>query len=82
MRTKRRVEIRVETDRVLVIGRPGTVSAAWCEACARRVAMVPVDVAAILAGTSARAIYGRVEAGALHFAETPAGALLICVESL
>ena len=40
------------------------------------------DEAAILAHVSSRTIYRWVEAETIHFAETPDGLLLICLNSL
>ncbi len=54
----------------------------WCEACAAQVRMVTAEEAAMIAEVSARAIYRRVEAGRIHFTETPEGLLLICFNSL
>ena len=44
--------------------------------------MVTVDEAAVRARVNSLAIYRLVEAGALHFSETTAGALLVCANSL
>ena len=79
MRKIRRIEITIETDRVLSISRR---FAAWCAACADLTAMVRVDEAAALAGVSERTICWRMEAGQLHCTETPAGLRLICLNSL
>ncbi len=44
--------------------------------------LVKPEEAAVLAGVSPRTIYRRVEAGLVHFAESPEGWLLICLSSL
>jgi excisionase family DNA binding protein len=44
--------------------------------------MLTVDEAAALTGASSRSVYRRVEAGQLHFAETPEGRLFICPNSI
>jgi hypothetical protein len=44
--------------------------------------MVAPEEAAALARTSTRTIYRRVEAGLLHYVETPGGGLLVCTHSL
>jgi predicted site-specific integrase-resolvase len=44
--------------------------------------MVTTDEAAILARVSARTIFRWVEAGRVHYTETPEGLLLICPDSL
>ena len=78
---KRRT-ITVEVDRVVFIGKHESSPIVWCAACASRVRMVTVDEAATLARASARTVYRWVEAGSLHFTETPEGRLLICLNSL
>lgn len=78
---KRRVEILIETERLLV-ARGGRSTILRCEECATEVRMLTVDEAAILAGESARTIYAWTEAGRVHFLETAEGRLLICLNSL
>jgi hypothetical protein len=82
VKTKRRTEITVETDRVLVIRRRSRAAQAWCAGCARQVQMLTPDEAAVVAAVSVRTINRRVEAEKVHFAETPDGLLLICLNSL
>lgn len=78
---KKRTEITIEIDRVMLVSSRKS-PVIWCEACAALVRMLTVDEAAALTGASSRAIYRRVENGALHFAETPEGRLLICLNSI
>jgi hypothetical protein len=82
MRKKRRTDIMVETDQVLVIRQQRSLTQTWCQGCAEQVKMVTVEQAAAVAGVSLRAIFRRVEAGKLHFTETPDGLLFICLNSL
>jgi hypothetical protein len=80
---KRRTEITVETDRMLLIIRPGKTSLLpRCERCGERVEMVTVDQAAMLAGVGSRTIFHWVEVGRLHSSETAEGLLLVCLNSL
>ena len=44
--------------------------------------MVGAEAAAALTGLSQRAVFRLIEAGRLHFSETPRGAPLICLNSL
>jgi len=44
--------------------------------------MLPVALAASLAGVPERLIYQWLEAGKVHFLERPNGVVLICSESL
>jgi hypothetical protein len=83
-RTKktRTTETIVERDQVLVIKRLEGRASSMCAACGNQSRMVTVDEAASIARVSARTIYRRVEESRLHFAETPEGRLLICLNSL
>lgn len=83
MRRKKRTEVFVETE-VEIEFRRRTLRLApvWCAACGAGVEMAPPDVAAAVAEVSARTVFGWVEAGRVHFAETPGGALLVCLKSL
>lgn len=80
---KRRTEITITTDRLVIVRCQRSASfAAWCESCVRPAPMLNVDEAARLIRSSSRAIYRRVEANQLHFTETPEGGLLVCLNSL
>jgi hypothetical protein len=79
---KRRTEITVETDEVIIIRQSRRLSRAWCRECAQLAIMVTVDQAAAAAKKSSRLIYRMAEAGYIHFTETPEGFLLICFQSL
>lgn len=72
----------MEIQETLLLGRSTNVTQVWCAGCDAMVRMVTVDEAAAVAGTSARAIYRATERGAIHFSETPAGSLRVCVDSL
>ena len=80
--TKKRTEITIETERVIVIRHRRLPVRAWCQSCGEQVVMVTVDEAARAARVSARTLYRWVEAEKLHFVETAEGGLLICYESL
>ena len=75
------MEITFETERVVLVGNAKS-PIVWCEACPTPVRMLTVDEAAALAASTSRSIYRRVEAGQLHFAETAAGRLYVCPNSL
>ena len=76
---KTRTEVTLETDRWIVITRPGR--RRWCSACALHVEMMTIDDAALVAQVSTRTIFRWVECGALHASETPQGLLLVCPNS-
>ena len=69
----------VKSER-LVIRRPGRVVSALCGECAG--GLLTLEEAVAVAGAGSRAIHRWVEAGALHFTETPEGLLLVCLNSL
>ena len=79
-RTRKTTEIEVETQETLAIQR-GLPRAAWCPECARESAVDTPEGAARLAGVTVRKIYQWMEAGEVHFTETPE-ATLICLPSL
>lgn len=82
MRTTKRTEITIDTDRIVVLSRRKVSVMSWCRECNRRVSMVTVDEAASIAGVSSRTIYRWADTEMLHFTETSEGRLLICCESI
>jgi hypothetical protein len=82
MRRKKKTEIIVEREQVLVIRRLDDRQPRWCAECAEQAQMLSVDEGAALAQVSARAVYRWVESGQLHFVETEDGSLLVCINSL
>jgi hypothetical protein len=79
---KKRTEITVETERILVIRRRYRAIEAWCDSCAEQVVMIRPDQAAAVSGQSLRTIFGDIERKDLHFMEQADGMLLICLSSL
>ena len=75
-------EISVEKSEVFVVRKPGRVLFARCPECAARVQLLTPEDAATLAHVSTRTIYRGIEAGRLHFAETPEELPLLCLKSL
>src|SRR5687767_6474792 len=86
MKRTKTTEIIIETDEVFVVRGVAVPSARpvnrWCAGCGADSAMLAPEAAARATGTSARQIYRLVEAGRVHFAETPDGALFVCLSSL
>jgi hypothetical protein len=79
---KKRTEISIEIDELVVVSAARTVvPRPPCPVCAGS-AMVTPEAAAALARVTVRSIYARVEAGGVHFLETPDGLLLLCANSL
>jgi len=79
---KRKTQITIETDRVLVIHRPRRPVIAWCAECSDHVKMITPDEAAAVNGISTRAMYRWIEAERIHFTETHQGSLFVCLNSL
>ncbi len=82
MATKRRTEIIVETERVIVVPQATAPLHLWCHSCSARVEMVTPEQAARLLQVTPRVVYRWVEAQLLHFLEEPDGRVLICRNSL
>jgi len=81
-RTRKRTEVTIETETTIIHRRGAGTLWAWCDPCGAESLMLTPDAAAGLAGVTTRAIYTRVERGALHFCELPDGTLLVCGPSL
>ena len=83
---KRRIEIFVETERLLFLrNRPakGTLEQSmWCNACSAEVSPLTTDEAALRTHVTSLSIFRRVEAGLIHYGESSDGLLLICPNSL
>jgi hypothetical protein len=79
---KRRTEITIETERILVISRRNTSALAWCSDCGSRGQMITPEAAAKMVGLSTRAVYRLIETKDLHFIETSDNRLWICLNSL
>lgn len=82
MGKKRRTEIVIETERLLLLRESNRSLFFWCDECRVQVRMVTPEEAASAAGVSMRVIYRRVEAAELHFIETPEWPVLICLDSV
>jgi hypothetical protein len=81
MAARKRTEITVETDQVLVIRRRRSIRA-WCRECACEVDMVGLAEAEVLTGMSAKVLRDRAQARRWHLSESSDGTALVCLESL
>ncbi len=79
---RRRAEITVETEQIVIFNRAGQRKNFWCPNCAATVPMLTPEKAALLIGSSMRDVCRQVEAGQWHFCETADGRLFICLNSL
>jgi hypothetical protein len=82
VKIRKRTEIIIETDRLVVVtGRKASI-VSWCRECNQRVKMVTVDEAAAMGGLSSRTVYRWIEAEKIHSIETSEKFLLVCPRSL
>jgi hypothetical protein len=81
MKRKKRMEIVVEREQVLVIRKLDGTAPQYCPQCGDESQMVSVDEAASIVCLSAIAIYKQVESRQAHFTETHDGKLLVCINS-
>lgn len=82
MRLRRRIEVTVEHEEIILVRRRGGSVRLWCSDCEDQVSMLRVEDAAALAAVTPRTIYRWVEAGKVHFAESDQGLVLVCAESV
>ena len=82
MRTRRVIEVTIETRQVTIISRRQPAVSTWCASCAGEVEMVTAEQAAAAVGQSVRAIYRQVEQGHFHFTETAQGRVRLCLNSV
>lgn len=75
-------QIIVERERFVTVKLKHEAGDSFCRECGKNVRFVSSDAAAALRETTARRIFRLIEAGELHFTETAAVALLVCLESL
>ena len=81
MKTKRRVLVEVETERLTIRQRSEPVRLV-CPCCNLEVLMVSAAQAALLSGHGLRWIVNQLETNGLHYLETTEELLYICLNSL
>ncbi len=81
MASRKRIEITVETDRVLIIRRRNS-TRAWCPQCAREVDMISLADAGKLIGMPEQKLIASAQAEAWHFTESKEKTPLVCLESV
>lgn len=81
MGTIKRTEITIETHRMLVIGKRGSLRQGWCTRCLKPVGMIRLEEAA-LAGVSLHTIRQKAAAGRIHFTAEGDSSSFICLNSL
>ena len=79
---RKRTEVTIETETLLVVRRGSCARRVWCQGCGAESLMLTPREASVLAGVTTRLIYARIDEGALHFNELPDGTLLVCAHSI
>lgn len=82
MAYKKRTEIRIETDEILILQRRKRFTRVRCPQCNNLVSMLTIEEAAAVSRSSEREICRLIDEGQIHFTETGQGRLLICSVSL
>src|SRR6185503_9310215 len=77
--TKKRTELTIEIDRMIVVSSRAVLVSAWCAKCRQRVSMASADEAARRARVGTRTMFRLIEAEKVHFKETTDGRLLVCL---
>jgi hypothetical protein len=80
--TIKRVEIIIETERIVQISSRSKSLIFWCPACARLMPALTVDETALALGASVEEVLRRIEAGQFHLLQTNAGLARVCSSSL
>ena len=78
---KKRTEVTIELDEIVLVSYSGRDGLAWCVPCANNVLLLTPEHASVIADVSVRTVNRWVEEGKIHFVETP-GLLLVCLNSL
>jgi hypothetical protein len=79
----KRTEITIEVEEVIhAVHHRQRLASAWCSACGDVAPMVTPEQAAAMSQVTVRTVNQQVEAGHVHFVETPDGRLWVCVNSL
>jgi hypothetical protein len=81
MTVQSRIEITVETERVLIVLKRRSVRA-WCQECGCEVEMVSLSEAEALTKVSGQECRGFAQVHRWHFSENEEGSCLVCLGSL
>ena len=78
----RRTEVSIEMEQLMVIQRRRGSVTSRCKECDVEVVMLTPDEAALVTLASTRSLYRMIDSGMVHFEETPAGLIRLCLPSL
>jgi len=79
---KRTVRITVESDRVWIIRRCGSLTRTWCEGCGDEVEFLSMEQASAVTGRSVDEVQNSVLIAKLHTSAGGGTAMRICLRSL
>ena len=78
---RRRIQITVETESVLVLRRRAVLCRAWCAGCFATTTFAPFAEACELTASDAATVRRLLAAGRLHSTTAPDGSTLVCLRS-
>jgi hypothetical protein len=81
LKTSRKVEITIQTDRRLVI-RGSVTTQSWCHQCGSETEAVSLETAGVVAEALAAGVEGRFFRSELHFLPTEDDGTQVCLRSL
>jgi excisionase family DNA binding protein len=79
---RKRTEIIIETERILLISRRSESYALWCERCGKSLPMLTVEEAAAVLRVQVDEIFRRIEDEQLHSVQLTGRRMRICPNSL
>ena len=80
-RIRKRTEITVETEEILVRHAP-QITKRWCADCGAEVSVATPEVASAIINDLVSSITQWIQAGNVHSAESPDGRRMVCLKSL
>jgi hypothetical protein len=79
---KRRIEITIETEQVVLLHQRQESVTAWCPVCADSVQMLTLEEVAVLTSLHPQDFSDQAAGGQFHFTEIPEGQLWVCLNSV
>lgn len=80
--TEKKTEVTIETREIWTIRRAQPARQGWCFSCSALVELVTPEEASLITSTGLRQIFRQIEQAQIHFLETPAGGVMLCLPSL